>query len=86
MQAKFKRYITSKNFNHYTVKLLIQHINYSPVFKYFLEGPAVEWVTQSKVADVSSHLIMIDYLKDCFMDISKIDILKRHEKKRAHYQ
>lgn len=23
MQAKFKRYITSKNFNHYTVKLLI---------------------------------------------------------------
>ncbi|KAL4442650.1 hypothetical protein ABPG74_007052 [Tetrahymena malaccensis] len=86
MQAKFKRYITSKNFNHYTVKLLIQHQNYSNVFKYFLSGPIEEWITASKVADVKSHKIMIEFLKECFDDIRLIDLLKRHEKKRAHFQ
>ncbi|KAL4467080.1 hypothetical protein ABPG72_019290 [Tetrahymena utriculariae] len=86
MQAKFKRYITSKNFNHYTVKLLIQHQNYSNVFKYFLGGPIEEWITASKVADVKSHKIMIEFLKECFDDIRLIDLLKRHEKKRAHFQ
>ncbi|EAR93019.1 hypothetical protein TTHERM_00448630 (macronuclear) [Tetrahymena thermophila SB210] len=86
MQAKFKRYITSKNFNHYTVKLLIQHQNYSNVFKYFLSGPIEEWITASKVADVNSHKIMIEFLKECFDDIRLIDLLKRHEKKRAHFQ
>jgi len=85
MIAKFKRYITSKNFNHYTVKLLIKHVNYSPVFKYFLSGPVSGWINRSKVADVHSHQIMVNFLLDCFEDISLIDLLKRHEKKRPHF-
>ncbi|KAL4499073.1 hypothetical protein ABPG72_016975 [Tetrahymena utriculariae] len=83
---KFKRYINSKNFNHYSMRLLILHPNYGPVLQYFLKGPIYEWAKTCKANDLASHFVMVDFLLLSFSDIKYIDELKRHEKKKAHYQ
>lgn len=82
---KFKRYINSKNFNHYSMRLLILHPNYGPVLQYFLKGPIYEWAKTCKANDLASHFVMVDFLLLSFSDIKYIDELKRHEKKKAHY-
>lgn len=59
---KFRRYINSKNFNHYSIRLLILHPNYGPLLKYFLAGPAFHWIATSKVNDHAAHFVMINFL------------------------
>jgi len=44
MQGKFVKYILKKKFNHYTIKLLIQHPNYGMVFEYFLKSLSEFWL------------------------------------------
>lgn len=82
---KFRRYINAKNFNHYSIRLLILHPNYGPILKYFLTGPAYHWISSSKVNDHDAHFVMINFLSLSCADVSVIDQLKRHEKKKAHY-
>lgn len=36
IRKKFKRYIESKSFNHYSLRLLILHSTYGQIFKSFL--------------------------------------------------
>jgi len=67
------------------MRLLILHPNYGPVLHYFLKGPILDWATNCKANDLVSHFAMVDFLLLSFEDISIIDELKRHEKKKAHY-
>ncbi|KAL4506909.1 hypothetical protein ABPG72_001330 [Tetrahymena utriculariae] len=86
MGKKFKRYISSKQFNHYTIRLLVQHQNYGQIFKYFLENHANSWLNNSKVDDPYGHKIMIEFLMASYEDINIIEKLKKHEKRKAIYQ
>jgi len=59
IRRKFKRYIESKSFNHYSLRLLILHPNYGAIFKYFLTSYSEEWLQNSKIKDTESHHKMI---------------------------
>ncbi|KAL4478954.1 hypothetical protein ABPG72_019391 [Tetrahymena utriculariae] len=85
IRKKFKRYISQKSLNHYTVRLLILHPNYGPIFKHYLTNPIKKWINNSKVADLGAHIKMIGFFLACFQDNRVLEELKRHEKKRAHF-
>ncbi|KAL4499075.1 hypothetical protein ABPG72_016977 [Tetrahymena utriculariae] len=85
IQRKFKRYIGSKSFNHYSLRLLILHVNYGPIFKFFLEKFSTEWLENSKIKDTESHQKMIQFFLSCFEDIKIIDALRRHPKKKCRF-
>lgn len=70
---KFKRYINAKNFNHYSMRLLILHPNYGPLLHYFLQEPIIEWAKNCKATDLPSHFVMVDFLLLGFKDIKYID-------------
>ncbi|EAR94800.2 hypothetical protein TTHERM_00675730 (macronuclear) [Tetrahymena thermophila SB210] len=82
MQSKFLKYIVKKKFNHYTIKLLIQHPNYGEVFEYFLKQLSDFWLEQSKVHDIEAHLAMINFLKEAYNDIEIIAQLKKYDKRK----
>ncbi|KAL4477712.1 hypothetical protein ABPG74_002862 [Tetrahymena malaccensis] len=82
MQNKFLKYIVKKKFNHYTIKLLIQHPNYGEVFEYFLKQLSDFWLEQSKVHDIEAHLAMINFLKEAYNDIEIIAQLKKYDKRK----
>ncbi|KAL4482138.1 hypothetical protein ABPG72_014951 [Tetrahymena utriculariae] len=82
MQNKFLKYIIKKKFNHYTIKLLIQHPNYGEVFEYFLKQLSDFWLEQSKVHDIEAHLAMINFLKEAYNDIEIITQLKKYDKRK----
>jgi len=59
MGKKFKRYISTKQFNHFTIGLLLSHQYYAPIFTYFLDWHVLNWLGSSKVENPAAHRIMI---------------------------
>jgi len=44
------------------MRLLIVHVNYGAMLRYFLQGPVFEWAKTSKASDLEAHFLMVDFL------------------------
>ncbi|KAL4505440.1 hypothetical protein ABPG72_002502 [Tetrahymena utriculariae] len=79
---KFKRYIENKPFNHQTVCLLINHQQYSSIFKFFIQNFINQWLQNSKIQDLQSHQKVIQFLLLSYQNKALLDNLQKHKKRK----
>ncbi|EAR90855.2 hypothetical protein TTHERM_00143610 (macronuclear) [Tetrahymena thermophila SB210] len=76
-----KKIIKDYKFNNTYLTRLINREGYRSIFEYFLTLEIQEWLYNSKIKDIQSHIKCIDFLKECCIDKKKLQALNRYKKK-----
>ncbi|KAL4459870.1 hypothetical protein ABPG74_003396 [Tetrahymena malaccensis] len=76
-----KKIIKDFKYNNTYLTRLIYREGYRQIFEYFLTLEIQEWLYNSKIKDIQSHIKCIEFLKDCCIDKKRLQTLTKYKKK-----
>ncbi|KAL4469495.1 hypothetical protein ABPG74_004748 [Tetrahymena malaccensis] len=82
VRKEFNTFCKIKQHNQSFLVSVMKSKRYSSLFQYFLNYYIIDWILNTNVKHIKTHLICIVFYLKCFQDHSLIDKIKTYKKKR----